>query len=425
MADPRTSPPTRPPRQPRWPWLGLPAGALALAAATLWLATESTPRVASDPAPSTAAGVHLRQWLRAHDPRRMADGRSVVLVAGPEELQLLVDQAARMARGAGRAQLDAGRLRLQASVPLGPRWINVDLGLGNGDSLPSTLRHLRIGRLDLPAPLAAAAIDVALRVWWDRPAGHTGPLREMLQGLQLQPGQALLRYRWRADLPHRLAGWLMPPSRLDLLRRYHEALAAVVQRDRRPQELTDLMAPLFALAQARSQAGADAATENRAALLALAVYASGRPAAAWWPAARAWPPVPPRGARLAGRGDFPQHFLISAALAAEGGGPLADALGLMKEIGDTQGGSGFSFNDIAVNRAGARLGELAVRDPQRVQAWLAAAPVSETLLPDVSALPEFLTRAELESRYGGVGAPAYDALLAEIEARISALALYR
>jgi hypothetical protein len=425
MADPRSPLPPRPPRRSRWPWLGLPAGALALAAATLWLATEPTPSVAVGPAASTAAGVHLRQWLRAHDPRRTPDGRSVLLVAGPEELQLLVDQAARLARGAGRAQLGAGRLRLQASLPLGPRWINVVLDLGPGDSLPSTLRHLRIGRLDLPAPLAAAAVDFALRAWWDRPTGGAPPMRELLQGLQLQPGQAVLRYRWRADLPQRLAGWLLPPARVDGLRRYHEALVAAVRRERRPQELTDLMAPLFVLAQSRSRAGADAVAENRAALLALAVYASGRPAAAWWPAARSWPPIPPRGARLAGRADFPQHFLISAALAAEAGGPLADALGLMKEVGDTQGGSGFSFNDIAVNRAGARLGELAVREPQRVQAWLASAPASDTLLPDVSDLPEFLSRREFESRYGGVGAPAFEALRAEIEARLAALALYR
>ena len=119
------------------------------------------------------------------------------------------------------------------------------------------------------------------------------------------------------------------------------------------------------------------------------------------------------------------HYLMSAALAAEGSGALSDALGLVKEVSDARHGSGFSFNDVAVNRAGTRLGELAVRDPRRVQALLAAGPGPDELLPDLSDLPEFMPEAEFLERFGGVGAPAYQAMLASIEARFGALALYR
>ena len=143
------------------------------------------------------------------------------------------------------------------------------------------------------------------------------------------------------------------------------------------------------------------------------------------PAARGWPSVPRRGLTLAGRPDFPMHYLLSAALAAEGSGALSDALGLVKEVSDARHGRGFSFNDIAVNRAGTRLGELAVREPRRVQAALAAGPGVSALLPDLSDLPEFLPEAEFLARYGGVGAPAYRTLVADIEARVGALALYR
>ena len=126
-----------------------------------------------------------------------------------------------------------------------------------------------------------------------------------------------------------------------------------------------------------------------------------------------------------GRGDFAQHYLVSAALAAEAGGPLADALGALKEVGDTRGGSGFSFTDIAANRAGARLGELAVRAPGRVQALLAGAPQDTALLPAVDDLPEFMGRREFEARFGGVGAPAYEAMISRIDARLDALDAYR
>lgn len=47
-------------------------------------------------------------------------------------------------------------------------------------------------------------------------------------------------------------------------------------------------------------------------------------------------------------------------LAAYAGTPLADVVGLFKEMEDSRGGSGLSFNDIAADRAGTRMGELAV-----------------------------------------------------------------
>ena len=49
--------------------------------------------------------------------------------------------------------------------------------------------------------------------------------------------------------------------------------------------------------------------------------------------------------KFAGRKDFAQHFLASAALAARGDSTLSNAVGLFKEISDTDRGSGFSFTD--------------------------------------------------------------------------------
>jgi len=128
---------------------------------------------------------------------------------------------------------------------------------------------------------------------------------------------------------------------------------------------------------------------------------------------------------LHGRDDYPQHFLISALLAAEGGGPLANAVGIYKEVMDSRGGSGFSFNDIAADRAGTRFGELAVSDPARMQLALNAGVGEYELMPDVSDLPEFLAEPEFLRRYGGVGAAAYRNMLADIETRIDNTPLLR
>jgi hypothetical protein len=119
------------------------------------------------------------------------------------------------------------------------------------------------------------------------------------------------------------------------------------------------------------------------------------------------------------------HYLISAALAAEAGGPFADAVGVFKEVLDARGASGFSFNDLAADRAGTRFGLLARRSPALVQARLAAELRDEDLLPDIRDLPESLRPAEFTARYGAIGSPAYQRLLADIEARLDRLPLYR
>ena len=126
---------------------------------------------------------------------------------------------------------------------------------------------------------------------------------------------------------------------------------------------------------------------------------------------------------LRGRPDFPLHFLISAFVAAEGGGPLADAVGVYKELLDAQGGSGFSFNDIAADRAGTRLGLRLVRQARATQQRLAEPVTEDELMPSVTDLPEHLTQAEFKRRFGGMGAPAYLAMMASIEARLDRLPL--
>jgi hypothetical protein len=105
---------------------------------------------------------------------------------------------------------------------------------------------------------------------------------------------------------------------------------------------------------------------------------------------------------------------------------LADAVGLWKELADARrGGSGFSFNDLAADRAGTRFGELAVRDPVRLQARIAAGVGDVDLMPEPGDLPQHLPQAEFIARYGGVGGAGYSRMLAEIEARIDALPLFR
>lgn len=409
-------------RRWRW-WLLTPLLALTLLLVLAALAIDRSPRVSATTSTDANAVLHLRQWLRAHDPRRARDGRLYVLQASGDDLQWLAEQAARLAGGAARVTLREGQLQLRFSLPWRRFWLNAVLDLGDGATRP-VLQRAQLGQLVLPGALAEPLLALALR-GLDPPQGDWPGWHQVLQGTRWQADRALVVYRWRADIPGRVADWLVPAPQLARLRAYHDALNQAVRAQPGAAELPALLEPLFRLAQARSAAGGettDAAAENRAALLVLAAYVTGRPLQALLPAARGWPALPRRAVLLDGRPDFPLHFMVSAALAAEGSGPLSDALGLVKEVSDARQGSGFSFNDIAVNRAGTRLGQQAVRAPRQVQAALAG-PVQ--LLPDVSDLPEFMPEAQFLARYGGVGAPAYRAMLADIEARVAALPLYR
>jgi hypothetical protein len=55
---------------------------------------------------------------------------------------------------------------------------------------------------------------------------------------------------------------------------------------------------------------------------------------------------------LRGRHDWVLHFAVSAAIAAHSGVPTAEQAGLLKELLDSLGSSGFSFGDLAADYAG-------------------------------------------------------------------------
>jgi hypothetical protein len=281
---------------------------------------------------------------------------------------------------------------------------------------------LWLGALPVPGVLARPLLA---RVLAASPAGEHLPLFEgMLREVKLGPGRLHLTLGWDQDsvraaidvAGRQLAG--VGPQQLAAYRHHLQGLAA----RRPPPDFGTVVGELFDLARQRSAQG-DAVTENRALLIALAEIANGLRLGL--PGAGA---LHLRGLHLAGRGDYVQHFTLSAALAAIAGEELADRAGLYKEVRDTHGGSGFSFSDLAADRAGARFGVRATAtqaDARRVQALLAGSRDTALYMPEIRDLPEFLPEAVFEGRYGGVGGEGYLRLLERIERRIAALPVHQ
>ncbi len=398
---------------------------LAALAAGLWLAIQDRPLLPPTTVVSHEDIARARALIRHNDPRGALPGITRALVLSQRDLELLLGQAAlRLADVRSRVRLQPGLALVQASLPLpaplGSHWLNLQAVLRETQGLPSVQR-LRIGRLPVPGWLAEAALPRLLTALGWQARGALA--QQVVSRIGFGPQQLVLAYAWPDNPGLTLSQSLLGAeerARLQVYADRLDALATELGAGAVPSA-SRLLAPMFTLAAQRSTDAASAELENRAALVALAfgAYGSGLAPVLGMPRSAGRP----LRSTLAGRPDTAQHFLISAALAAERGGPLADAIGLYKEVSDSRGGSGFSFNDLAADRAGSRLGLQAVRQPQQLQARLAKGVSEADLLPDIRDLPESLSEAEFNRRYGGVDAPEYRRLMANIEGRLDRLPL--
>ena len=171
----------------------------------------------------------------------------------------------------------------------------------------------------------------------------------------------------------------------------------------------------------------NAIEENRAAILITSRHILGISLKTLFPVAADWPKQQKYRVTLDGREDFAKHFMLSAAITAYADTKLSDAIGLYKEIEDSRSGSGFSFNDIAADRAGTKFGEKAVENPisaLKIQEKLLSGLDDKDLMPAWSDLPEFLTEAVFKERFGDINTPSYLQIMDKIEQRIVNLMIF-
>ena len=369
--------------------------------------------------------------IKKNDPRTMKPGVLRTFALSQEEVDLTVNYlASRYARGSSRVVLQPGRVMLSASFEPPPnpfgQFLNISVVLHETDG-PPVFDLLQIGRLPVPGWLADTLLEYALKLLSAREEYQIAS--DTIKRISVADGRFTVTYAWQADLPDRIRSILLPHEEQARLKAYQERLAGNVRSGSgaATMALADVMVPLFGLAAERSTSG-DAVAENRAAIVVLAFFVNGKGLGAIVPAARDWPQLPSSKVLLDGREDFSQHFTISAAIAANAAAPLSDAIGLYKEIDDSRNGSGFSFNDVAADRAGTRFGELAVSNKEsalKLQRQIAAGIRDSDILPRVADLPEFMPETEFKKRFGGIGSSPYKRMMDDIERRIAALPLYR
>lgn len=427
---------------------------LALAALVVWRVPERAPAVEKPAVMRLADGGFSSRLLGRNELKEAFRGQPVSLSLTGDEIDAVwQDLARRMLGGAGDVSLDEGEATVILSVPLSRtplralrfrgEWVNLRAKVvAKPEGLPR-LVSVRVGRLPVPSWVA---------LWASRRVVEHYELTELtdmalssVQSVRMTPLRAEVTASWRGDFNARLLSLLVPPDDHERLRAYQRQLADLTRPPPPGTMYVPIVAlpaviqPMFEEARQRSLAQVVAggsvdseqvaARENRAVLLVLALYAGQVPLDRLIPqpgaAKAAAPPARSRLLTLQGRPDFAQHFLLSALLANDMGGRLTDAIGVYKEMMDTRrdhGGSGFSFNDLAADRAGNRFGQRARQAPVALQARVAEqGDRDDFFMPAVADLPQFLSDQEFKRRYGQVGSEAYNAVMQEIDRRVNAL----
>lgn len=386
------------------------------------LVTDDKPLVDRGDAIPPATVAQAKRLLAANDPRRQQSGeiRTVVVPAA------LIDEginylAGRYLHGRGTLALkdDAAEIGLSIALPA-HRFLNLHTVVVPTEGKPQ-IASAGLGSLPLPvALLEFAAARTVASSGFDK---EWQLAKQALRNVAFDPvgGIVSVTYVWEPSLLDHARAAAVSEADIKRLRAGQLSLAALLAH-RAPGSRIALAEVFKAVLPV---SGDDLTLRGRATLLVLASHLAGKDLSAVVPAARNWPRLRWVNITLAGRHDLAQHFVISATLAAWAGEPVADAIGLYKELDDARQGSGFSFIDLAADRAGTRFGETLLRNPEQLMAAMENNFLDGQLLPAVADLPESLHQPEFARRFENQDSARFKAMTREIERRLDTLPLYR
>jgi hypothetical protein len=417
---------------------------LAIIASPLVLftgAVEKTPRVEVGEPVGVEDVARLKLLAQHNDPRDLRAGeRRKVEVTG-RDINLAIDYLlSRLPFATSlRAQstLHEGRAELAATLPLEnlpiTGFINLTARLVPADQ-GVRIESINVGRWPVPQWAWQSLLD-RLQPRLDGLDGYR-EFRDLLaaaSAVTITDDRLAMTLTWQGDLAQRIEergrALVLPAAERDRVVDHLNALAAALEGRGGTASLATILAPAFAHAAVRSEIGGDAAVENRAALLALALYvaadADDRRSLLGDEAAGRVQALPKVRLLLSQRRDLAQHFLVSAAVSVASNSAFADVIGVFKEVQDSQGGSGFSFADLAADRAGIRFAEAAIADPRGWQQRAIAVNSEQAFMPAVDALPEGMQEPAFVARFESRDSEAYAQVSDEIDARLARCAMYQ
>ncbi len=287
------------------------------------------------------------------------------------------------------------------------------------------IQDLHLGKLQIPDIYAGLLIEKIIQ--HTRLKAYLELISQHLKSFELLPQQLNITYQLPADTFNKIQKLLTPNLDERALAQYQATLNQAIQQHNPAWRLSlsEILQPLFKLALQRSTAS-NAMTENQLVIFIANRYVNRL--SNLLQITQKTQIMPRYNVYLYKRIDMAQHFMWSATLAASSSSQLAQAVGLEKELNDADHGSGFSFIDLAADRAGMTLGEYATASPEKalkLQQKMASINNYHAFMPNFLDLPENLSSKTFKIRYQSIYSPQYQRTLQEIDQRIAACPIYQ
>ena len=385
-----------------------------------------------------------RQFIKEHDPDTMKADRKNSFSVKEQDLNLVFHYALSLIPGGKsvgtRVDIEPGSAHFSSTFKLPKNsfrsYCNLSVGMSHVDSGLPNITTVKIGKIILNRWLIKTILPVAHSFLgqfaeYQDVIEITGSIREC----QFTKNQLSLSYDLQSGVAEKIKEkgrkMLISEQEGNRLKVYHERLSTVTADvSGKKISLSLFIEPLFTLAKERSGRNQEPILENRAAITVLALFTLKKPLNLL---------TGEKGERvlstsgsiqptLRGRADLAKHFILSAAISASADSSLADAIGLFKELDDSQGGSGFSFADLTADRAGVRFAEFATADSGqaiRLQELISSVSGEDDFMPRIDNLPEGIQEFEFKIRYEDLQSNEYAAVKDELERRISACRVYQ
>ncbi len=291
----------------------------------------------------------------------------------------------------------------------------------------AAVKNFSIGRLAIPDRFSAPIIGFIIQY---------SPLKKYyilishhIERIQLQPDKLIITYFLDRDAYRKARSLVSYQSDSEALRIYQRKLVEVITNHDPGWllSLADILQPLFLLAYQRSTLE-NAVEQNKNVIFIVSAYVNQRQWQSLLPEF-----LPELSATLLPvymykRTDMAQHFMGSAALSSLGSSYLANLLGMKKELRDAHGGgSGFSFIDLAADRAGMYFGKMATSssdNARKIQEAMSKIDNYSAFMPDVRDLPEQINVEDLVQQYNSIDSPASKEILRQIDSRIKTCPIY-
>jgi hypothetical protein len=339
----------------------------------------------------------------------------------------------RYSKSAANIELRSHVLRFTVTTTLPKNsfgeYLNISFRLGNDNpnELPS-LTKFKAGKLLLPAKFASFVIDKIIH--YTSLNNYFILATRPIKTITIDPEKLTISYYSSMETMIQARNFLTEGSETPNLDVYQKKLSEIVDQHNPNWRLSlaDLLRPVFELALQRSTL-ANAIEENKIAIIAVNNYVNRKETKKFFSFntsklkdQKRYPTF------LYKRTDLAQHFIGSAAITASVDGQIAKVVGEEKELSDAQGGSGFSFIDLAADKAGTKFGEIATSSPEsarKTQQAMSKIKDYSDFMPDPTDLPEHMDDAEFKQRYQSVDSDIYQELSKQIDARIAAIPLYK